>query len=206
MSNFSMFSNPNFWSWLLLLMYVMWLQAQCRKMRREVAELTAVSEKDRGDIIGKAGLGDYMSATADVTIHHGCELTRVRESLLELATDLYRISQTTAALSGWPGHELDNRVFARHTALPGEFPLDVQQGYLSGGWICPKCGSQMDHNWSWWCNICQHRTFPGLGSSGKIRSSSPEHELTQPGGICTEDEQSFTPAEPPTSPNGRKRS
>ena len=206
--NYAMFSEPSFWSFLSLLTYLMWLHHQQHKTKRQLVEVVDHDQKvieQATEIISKGdSFEQYVSGQADVTIHHDAELRRVRESLLELAADVNRVESSVSTLSGWPSDGTSNRVFERHSELPGEFPKDIRDSYLCGGWTCPNCGSHVDHNWIWWCKNCKRRTFPPVAG---IETYPPtDHEPTQPGGICDNgSEPAFTSTdEPPTSPNRKK--
>jgi hypothetical protein len=212
MPNFAMLNDPSFWSWLSLLTYLIWLHHQQHKTKRQLVEVVGHDQKvieQATEIISRSdSFGQYMSGQADITIHHGAELQRVRESLLELAADVNRVESSVSTLSAWPGptDRISNRVFERHSELPGEFPKDIRDSYLSGGWTCPNCGARVPHNWVWWCKSCQRRTFPPVAG---IETYPPtDHEPTQPGGICDDDNggaAGFTSNdEPPTSPNRKK--
>jgi hypothetical protein len=177
-----MLSDPSFWSWLSLLTYLLWLHHQQHKTKQQLVDVVdrdqKVIEQATELISNSDNFGQYMSGQADITIHHGAELQRVRESLLELAADVNRVESSVCTLSGWPGpiDRVNNRVFERHSELPGEFPKDIRDGYLSGNWTCPRCCEVIPHNWIWWCKNCQRRTFPPVADH--------EPEPTQPGGIC----------------------
>jgi hypothetical protein len=181
MPNFAMLSDPSFWSWLSLLTYLLWLHHQQHKTKQQLVDVVDHDQKvieQATELISKSdSFGQYMSGQADITIHHGAELQRVRESLFELAADVNRVESSVYTLSHCPSptDRVNNRVFERHSELPREFPNDIRDGYLSGSWTCPRCCEVIPHNWTWWCKNCQRRTFPPVAGH--------ELEPTQPGGI-----------------------
>lgn len=190
----AMFSEPGFWSWLGLLIYVIWLHYQQNTRHRGID----VEDVDHNK---SDSFGEYMSGQADISVHHGAELQRVRESLLELAADINRIESAVCTLSGWPGptDRVSNKAFERHSELPGELPKDIRDDYLAASWTCPNCGSRVPHNWIWWCKQCQRRTFPPVAG---IEIYPPtDYDPTQSCGGRFE----FNSNEEPPSPNQTKR-
>lgn len=185
--NYAMFSEPSFWSFLSLLTYLIWLHHQQHKTKRKLVELVDYDRKfiELATEISSKGdsFGHYASDQADVSIHHDAELRRVRESLLELAADISRVESSVSTLSGWPSDGTSNRVFERHSELPGEFPKEIRDSYLSGGWTCPNCGSHVEHNWIWWCKNCKRRTFPPVVG---VEIDSPTDQPSTPSNLKKE--------------------
>ncbi len=162
----------------------------------------------------KQGVEEYLSAQTDIAVHHGHELDRLRESAFELAVDLEHLAtlQFVATHASFPGTDanriiteifgkasknvgglptelaLVNQVFLRHTQLPEEFPAETQADYRAGKWTCLFCETHIEHSWTLWCPNCHRRAFllsdASMGSD-KMRSA-PEHESTQPGGLCAD--------------------
>lgn len=162
--NYAVLTDPNFWSWASLLIYLIWLHLQQHRTKGHLVNVLEHDDrviKQNAEIIDKTqGLGEYISGQTDITIHYEAELARLRESLLELAADCSPLGSIRETSSS-------NRVFERHSELPKELPSDVRSGYLSASWTCPQCGSHIGHNWIWWCKVCQRRTFPPIANKEK---------------------------------------